>query len=148
MNKTLIILILAVIVLSWNFIFTEKKVGLTDQAWVLQGLSSALAHKLAIAKYWSEKGSLPDNAEWIKEKPAITVDLSQTIVESIEVGVDGPGVISVRYTTRPDLASPAQIDGRKINLVPVVLNGKLDWTCKGTLDITLMPRNCSTMAEK
>ena len=60
MNKTLIILILAVIVLSWNFIFTsEKKVDLTDQAKVLQGLSLALKHKVAVIKYWNEKGQLP-----------------------------------------------------------------------------------------
>ena len=49
MKKILVILVLAVIVLSWNFIFSsEKKLDLTDEAKVLQGLSQAIAYKLAV----------------------------------------------------------------------------------------------------
>lgn len=145
MNRTLIVLVLAVIVLSWNFIFTEKKLGLTDQARVLQGLSQAISYKTAVAKYWTEKRALPGNADWLNVTPAISVDLSQSIVNAIEVGRDGPGVISVYYTARPGLESPAQIEGKKINLTPAIRNGKLDWTCKGTFATNLLPKNCSPM---
>ncbi len=145
MNRTLIILVLAVIVLSWNFIFTEKKVGLTDQAKVLQGLSSALAYKTAIAKYQQQKGALPGYEDWLREKLQVTVDLSQTIVSAIEVGKDGPGVISVLYAARPGLESPEQINGKQINLIPAIQDGQLDWTCKGTLDAKFLPKNCSPM---
>lgn len=83
MNKTLIVLMLAVIVLAWNFVFTDKKVGLTDQARVLQGLSNAIVYKMAIADYLAANHRLPDNKAWLNENKDIRVDLSQTIVKSI-----------------------------------------------------------------
>lgn len=146
MNRALVLLILLIIVLSWNFIFTGKKLGLTDQAWVLQGLSTATDYKTAVRRYWEQKGTLPLYEDWVRENVEVNVDISQTIVKSIEVGKDGPGVISVLYTTRPGLESPAQIDGRKINLIPGTDNGTLVWTCMGTFDVSLLPKNCSMMA--
>ncbi len=148
MNKTLILLVLVLIILAWNFIFTDKQLDLTDQAKVLQGLSTAISHKTAVEKYWSEQGRLPDHDDWASVTPAVSVDLSQTIVQSIEVGRDGPGVISVFYTARPGLESPELIEGEKINLIPAARNGRLDWTCEGTLEPALLPRNCSLPAVK
>lgn len=145
MNRTLIVLLLVVIVLSWNFVFTDKQVGLTDQARVLQGLSTALPYKTAIADYWKKNGVLPAEADWQKSGTAITPDLSQTIVESIHVGVDGPGVISVHYTARPGLEAPERIAGKKINLIPAVITSRIEWTCKGTLEPELLPRNCTAL---
>ena len=142
MNKTLIVLLLAVIVLAWNFVFTDREVGLTDQAKVLQGLSTALSYKTAIGKYWTEKKSLPDSVAWQNYQAGISVDLSRTIVGAIEVGVDGPGVISVHYEARPGLDSPAAIDGRKINLAPTVNGDRLEWVCQGTIEVGLLPKNC------
>jgi hypothetical protein len=144
-KKTLIPLVLIIIVLSWNFVFTEKKVGLTDQARVLQGLSSAIAYKTAISNYWAQKGRLPSYNDWIQEKPEVSVDISQTIVKSIQVGEDGPGVISVLYTAKPGLDSPAGIDGKKINLIPRIQAAKLVWDCKGTLALDLLPARCSKL---
>lgn len=146
MNKgLLIILIFAVILLSWNFVFSPKKVGLTDQARVLQGLSSAIAYKTAVRKYWEEKRTLPDHDDWNKEKQEVVVDLSKTIVESIQVGEYGPGVISVNYAARQDLDSPADIDGKIINLIPDVQSEKLVWSCLGNLPVNLLPKNCNQM---
>jgi hypothetical protein len=145
MKKILISLVLALIVLSWNFIFTDKKVVLTIPARVLQGLSQAIPYKIAVEKYWSQTATLPVYEDWIQESQQINVDLSQSIVKSIEVGKDGPGVITVLYTVRPGLGSAAEIDGRRINLVPVIQNEKLDWTCVGTFEVDLLPRNCSPM---
>jgi hypothetical protein len=145
MKKLLIFLIFALVVLSWNFIFTDNKVVLTIPAQVLQGLSQAIAYKTAVEKYWGQTAALPVYEDWIEVSQQINVDLSQSIVKSIEVGKDGPGVITVLYTVRPGQGSAAEIDGRKINLVPVARNGKLDWTCVGTFGVDLLPRNCSPM---
>ena len=143
MNKTLIILIIAVIVLCWNFVFTDKKVGLTDQARVLQGLSSALAYKTAVKKYWNEVGSLPGTEDWDKQKQTVKVDLSKSIVKSIRVGEQGPGVISVSYAANQTMESSAEIDGKIINLIPKVQGEKLVWTCLGTLPSRLLTKKCS-----
>ncbi len=145
MNRTLILLVLVVIVLAWNFVFTDKQVGLTDQARVLQGLSTALPYKTAIADYWSQKRVLPDQAAWKTSGPAINPDLSQTVVASIDVGVDGPGVITVHYTARPGLEAPERIAGKTIKLIPATDNASIVWTCKGTLEPALLPRNCTAL---
>lgn len=145
MNKTLIILIFAVIVLCWNFMFSEKKIGLTDQARILQGLSSAIAYKTAVRKYWQEKATLPSTEDWERNKQKVVVDLTKSIVESIRVGEDGPGVISVLYAASHDLESAAEIDGEKINLIPAPQGGKLIWTCLGTLPLRLLPKRCSKL---
>ena len=145
MNKNLIILIIAAIVLCWNFVFSTKKVVLTDQARVLQGLSSAIAYKMAVKRYWEEKGMLPSAEDWDKEKQKVVVDLNQSIAKSIHVGVDGPGVISVLYAGSQDLEFSAEIDGEKINLIPKAQGGKLVWTCLGTLPVKFLPKKCSEL---
>ena len=145
MKKNLAILVIIVIVLLWNFVFTDKKVGLTDQARVLQGLSSAIAYKLAVRKYWQEKGALPGADDWEKEKSQVTVDLSQSIVESIQVGADGPGVISVYYAGSQNMESPADVQGKKINLIPTAGGENLQWTCLGSLPVQLLPKRCSPL---
>jgi hypothetical protein len=144
-NRTLILMVLVVIVLAWNFVFTDKKVGLTDQARVLQGLSTVLPYKAAIADYWKQNGVLPGQAEWQTSGPAINPELSQTIVTSIDVGVDGPGVITVHYTARPGLEAPERIAGKTIKLIPAINNASIVWTCKGTLETALLPRNCTAL---
>ena len=145
MNKTLILLIIAVIVLCWNFVFSAKKIGLTDRARVLQGLSSATAHKTAVGRYWDEKGTLPSAEDWHKEKQQVLVDLSKSVVESIQVGENGPGVISVLYAASNDMGSLSEIDGKLINLVPKVEGDKLEWTCLGTLAVEFLPKRCSKL---
>jgi hypothetical protein len=147
MKNKLLLLILAVIVLSWNFVFTDKKVGLTDQAKVLQGLSSAISYKTAIVNYWETNASLPNHEDWNNVTPGVVVDISQTIVNEIQVGLDGPGVISVYYGAKPGLESPTEIDGKKINLIPEADGGKLVWTCVGTFVANLLPRNCNSVPE-
>ncbi len=126
--------------------FSEKKIGLTDQAKVLQGLSSALAYKTAVRKYWEENRTLPSAEDWDKQKQKVLVDLTKSIVESIQVGEDGPGVISVLYTASQDLESSAEIDGEKINLIPTPQGEKLKWTCLGTLPLKLLPKRCGQLA--
>ena len=60
--------------------FSEKKIGLTDQAKVLQGLSSAIAYKTAVRRYWEENRTLPGTEDWHKRKQKVLVDLTKSIV--------------------------------------------------------------------
>lgn len=143
MNKTLIILILAVIVLSWNFVFTSsKKVDLTDQAKVLQGLSLALKHKRAVLDYWKENKTLPDAEAWNKDGKEIEIDASKSLVKSIDIGIDGPGTISVFFTNKEMTRVEKDIDGKKIVLTPEAKGERLIWSCKGTIDKEYLPSKC------
>ena len=143
MNKTLIILILAALVLSWNFIFnSSEKVDFTDEAKILQGLSSAISYKTAIRKYWLEKGELPTAEAWqkIANKPAI--DISKSLVKTIDVGIEGPGMITVTFTNKDIINVAGDIEGKKITLKPVAIDGRLNWSCSGTLAKELLPKKC------
>ncbi len=143
MNKTLVILILAVIVLSWNFVFTSSsKIELTDQAKVLQGLSRAIQYKRAVLDYWKEKGFLPDAETWREKGKKVKVDISKSLVKNIEVGIDGPGVISVFFTNKEIIKVEKDIDGTKIVLTPEAKGKKLVWSCKGTIYKEYLPAKC------
>ncbi len=143
MNKTLVILILVVIVLSWNFIFTDsKKIDLTDPAKVLQGLSQSMQYKVAVKDYWKEKKSLPDAEMWAKEGKKINVDTSKSLVKNIEVGIDAPGAITVHFTNKETIQLEKDIEGTKIILVPEVKGERLIWSCRGTMDQAYMPKKC------
>jgi len=143
MNKTLVILVLAVIVLSWNFVFTDKKkVDLTDPARVLQGLSQSLQYKLAVRDYWKEKKNLPDAETWAKEGKKVDVDTSKSLVKSIEVGVDAPGAITVYFTNKESIQLEKDIKGTKIVLIPKAEGERLVWSCRGTMHQAYMPKKC------
>lgn len=143
MNKTLIVLILAVIVLSWNFVFTsDKKVDLTDQAKVLQGVSLSIKYKAAVTKYWREQGKLPDAAMWKNMYKDKEVDVSKSLVDKIEVGVEGPGVISIYFLNKETNKIEKDINGKIVILKPFVMDKKLDWLCTGNLQQDLLPKRC------
>ena len=149
MNKTLIILILAVIVLSWNFVFTDsKKVDLTDSAKVLQGLSLALKYKVAVKEIWKINGSLPDVQAWQEAGKKIKLDTSKSLVKNIEVGTDGPGVISVYFMNKEHKRVAKDINGKKINLIPVVEGERLVWSCKGSIDAEYLPKKCQKLVSE
>ncbi len=143
MSKTLVALVLLAVVLGWNFIFTDtKKVDLTDPAKILQGLSLSLKYKMAVINYWKEKKSLPDAGTWAKEGQKITVDISKSLVKSIDVGVDAPGAITVSFTNKESIPFEKNIEGTKIILIPRVNGERLAWSCKGTLEQAYMPKKC------
>lgn len=143
MSKTLVVLVLLVLVLSWNFVFTDKKkVDLTDPAKVLQGLSQSLKYKSAIIKYWKEKKTLPDAEIWAKEIKGISVDTSKSLVKLIEVGVDAPGAITVYFTNKETIPLEKDIEDTKIILIPEVKGERLVWSCRGTMHQAYMPKKC------
>jgi Pilin (bacterial filament) len=143
MNKTLVILILAVIVLSLNFVFTDKKkVDLTDPAKVLQGLSQGVNYKMAVFEYWKEKNVLPDAETWIKEGKHFEVDTSKSLVKDIEVGVGAPGSVTVTFMNKETIKLEKDVEGKKIILIPEVKGERLIWKCIGTMYKDYMPKKC------
>jgi hypothetical protein len=144
MNKTLIILILAVIVLSWNFILTDKKkVDLTDPAKVLQGLSHAIKYKSAVLAYWKEKKELPDSEVWAKEGKKVVSDTSRSLVTNIEIGIDAPGSVTVYFMNKDTIRVEKDLEGKKIVLTPEVKGERLVWSCRGTMYQDYMPKKCT-----
>jgi pilin len=143
MNKALVILVLAVIVLSWNFIFTsDKKIVLTDQARILQGLSQSIQYKIAVIKYWKEKKNLPDAETWKKDGQKIEVDISKSLVKTIEVGVDAPGAVTVYFKNKETIQLEKDIEGTKIVLIPEAKGERLVWSCNGTMAKEYLPKKC------
>ena len=143
MKKILVILILATLVLGWNFIFSpSKKVQLTDPAKVLQGLSLALRYKIAVAGYWQQHQSLPSAEDWQKLDTRPRVDTSKSLVTDIKVGAAGPGSITVSFSNKDVINVAADITGKTIILMPIIIDNKLDWVCYGDVQAELMPQAC------
>lgn len=136
-------MILAVLILSWNFVFTDnKKIELTDSARVLQGLSLAIKYKIAIKEYWQARGKLPETEDWKGIGQSIKVDISKSLVKAIDVGVNGAGVITVYFANKPNTRVEKNIDGQKILLIPEAKGERLVWSCKGSLDKEYLPKKC------
>lgn len=147
MSKILVILILAVVVLSWNFIFTDKKkVDLTDPAKVLQGLSHAIKYKSAVRDYWKEKKVLPDAELWQKQDKKVESDYSKSLVEKIEIGVDAPGSVTVSFMNKENIKLDKNINGTSIILIPQVTGERLTWSCSGTMPQEYMPKKCKQVS--
>ena len=144
MSKTLVVLVLAVIVLSWNFIFTDKKkVELTDPAKVLQGLTHGIKYKSAVLAYWQERKKLPDAETWQKQDKQIESDLSKSLIDKIEIGVDAPGSVTFTFRNKETIQVEKDINGTKIILIPKTKGERLSWTCSGTMPQEYMPKKCT-----
>jgi type IV pilus assembly protein PilA len=142
MKKGLNLLIIIGLILFISFALFPSKIDYTDQAKVLQGLSLAASYKEAVGEFWKDKGELPNGDDWNRNGNKVAVDLGKSLVESIHVGQDGPGTISVYYTNAKDQAAPADITGKKIVLTPEVQDNQLVWSCKGTIPAQYLPARC------
>ncbi len=142
MNRRLVILILLTLVLVWNFVLFPTKIEFSDRTRVLQGLSFAKPYKDAIADYWKAKGQFPVQGELKSEKLISDEILDKSLVESIIVGEEAPGSISIYYTKRKDSSVLVDIEGKKLVIMPSTKAGELKWKCKGTLAVDLLPAAC------
>lgn len=140
MKGSMVFLVLVILVLCWEFVLSPGELEFTDRAKVLQGLSLARDYKQAVGEYWKANGVLPDAKDW--REGGVTADISQSIVESIRVGADAPGVISVHYTDKPEIDVHRTIVGTWIRLVPEVRNDELVWYCEGTVPEDYLPGKC------
>ena len=109
---------------------------------MLQGLSYAKPYKVAIADYWNDKGQFPAREEWKSGALVSTEILDKSLIESIVVGEEVPGSISLLYTSRKDQKATADIEGKKIVLTPLANNAEITWKCTSTLPQELLPLAC------
>ena len=142
MNKTLIILVFIGLFLIWKFVLFPEKLDFTDRVKVTQGLMMAAAYKQAIGEYWQEKNELPTAEQWDSEGPGVEVDLGTSIVESIKVAEVVPGGITIYYSNARDQSIAPEISGKSLSLTPYARDGKLEWSCKGTVPTEYLPAPC------
>ncbi len=142
MNRRLIILILFALVLVWNFVLFPSKIEFSDRARVLQGISLAKPYKEAIVNYWKSKSEFPGKQEWQSESLISIEVLDKSLLESIIVGEESPGSISLLYTSRKDPDAPANIQGKKVVLTPFANDAGITWRCMSTLPEELLPLPC------
>lgn len=142
MNRRLIVLILFTLVLFWKFVLFPSKLELSDRTKVLQGISLAKPYKQVIMDYWKLKSEFPSIEDWQSESLISLETLDKSLLESIVVGEEVPGSISLLYTSRKDQNAPADIEGKKVVLTPSVEEGEVRWSCKGTLPEDLLPVPC------
>ena len=85
---------------------------------------------------------MPTREDWDPGSLVLAKKLEKSLVESIIVGEEASGSISVYFTSSKDTKAPAGIEGKKIVLTPSVQDGVVSWTCKGTLTEELLPGPC------
>ena len=142
MNRRLIVLIFLALVLVWNFVLYPSKIEFSDRARVLQGISLAKPYKEAITNYWKSESELPGEEDWQSESLISFEVLDKSLLESIVVGEEAPGSISLLYTSRKDPNAPADIQGKKVVLTPFVNDAGVTWRCTSTLPEDLLPLAC------
>jgi len=142
MRKGITLLVITALALFLLFALMPTKLDYTDRVRVRAGLNYAAAYKEAIGEYWRDHGVLPTTEQWEADKGDVSVDFGNSIVESIHVGEERPGTISVYYTSSRHEDVPAEIHGSKIILIPVVQAEQLAWSCKGTVPVEFMPPQC------
>jgi len=142
MNRRLLVLILFALVLVWNFVLFPSKIEFSDRTKVLQGLSFAKPYKVAIADYWKAKGQFPAKEDWKSETLVSTEILNKSLIESIVVGEEVPGSISLLYSSRKDPKAATDIEGKIIVLTPSADDAEITWRCTSTLPEELLPLAC------
>lgn len=142
MKKWFFALAILAAVLVWKFAISPSKLEFTDRVKILQGLNFAAEHKAAITDYWKKNGTFPSRDEWDKREDKIVTDFQNSLVKSIEVGIEGPGVITIIYTNARDNKFPPVINDKTLILIPELKDGVIDWSCKGNLPPDFLPRPC------
>ena len=142
MSKTLIVMIILGLLLTWKFILFPEELEFTDKMKVLKGLILAKSYKEAVGKYWQEKQLFPNEEQWTDDGPMLDVDLGNSIVSTIKVGDKAPGSITVYYSNARDQNLDPGISGKSLSLTPYVHNGVIEWSCKGNVPVEFLPRPC------
>lgn len=142
MNKTLnfLFIILFIIVLAY---LASPDREYTDKLWVLKGVSLAQPYKAAVIEYIQRTGELPGAGDIEQEKIFVRVDFANTAVETITIGEDKPGLVTVHYSTNGIDSAPVEIDKQKIILSPTLSGNKLSWSCSGTMPVQFIPVICN-----
>ena len=86
-----------------------------DKLWVLKGISLAQPYKAAVAEYVSRTQAFPGKDDLAKERITVKVGFDRTAVDSITVGEDGPGVISIHFSANRTDGAPPDIDNAVVS---------------------------------
>jgi hypothetical protein len=144
MKKQLNFLFIILFIIIFAYLLSPDK-EYTDRIWVLKGVALAAPYRAAVNEYWQKKQALPGIDDLELEKILVQVNLDLTAVEFIAVGEDGPGTVTVHYSTKDKNSAPAIINNTKIILTPHLSAGKLSWSCKGTMPDIMIPQACSKL---
>ena len=113
-----------------------------EKLFVVKGISLAADYKKAVSDYLADHRELPTGEDWIEMSPAVQVNLDESAVDRITVGDDGPGTVTIYYSTDKLADAPPAINNTRIILTPQVFSGKITWTCKGTMPEEYRPNAC------
>jgi hypothetical protein len=143
-KKQLNFLFIILFVIIFAYMLAPDK-EYTNKIWVLKGISVAAPYRAAVQEYWQNRKSLPGTGDLELEKIRVQVNLDRTAVQSVVIGEDGPGTVTVHYSTRDKKSAPAGINNTKIILTPVLSGNKLIWSCVGTMPAEIIPQACKKM---
>ena len=144
MKRQLNFLFIILFVIIFAYLLAPDK-EYTDRIWVLKGISVAAPYRAAVNEYWQKKQELPDADDLELEKIRVRVNLEKTAVDSITVGKDGPGSVTVHYSTKNVKSAPAELNNTSIILAPNPALNKLVWTCKASMPDAMIPQVCKKM---
>jgi hypothetical protein len=132
--------ILFIIIVAWLLRPSDE---ITHKLWVVKGITLTEPYRAAIMEFWQNTQQLPESIDDLTlEKILIKVDFEKTAVESITVGEDGPGTVTVHFSTNNIESAPPAINNTRIILSPVISDGELIWNCKGAMPEGLLPPAC------
>ncbi len=135
-----LLVILFIIIIAWLLRPSDE---ITHKLWVVKGITLTGPYRAAIMEYWQNSQQLPESIDDLAlEKILVKVDFEKTAVESITVGEDGPGTITVHFSTANVENAPPAINNTRIILSPVISDGGLIWSCKGAMPEELLPPAC------
>lgn len=113
-----------------------------DKLYVVKGITLAADYKKSVAEYLADNNGLPTSDDWQETGGSVDVDLSDSAVDRITVGDDGPGTVTIYYSASRLAAAPPAIDNTRIVLTPQVMGGEITWTCSGTMPEEFLPTAC------
>jgi len=144
MKRQLNFLFIILFVIIFAYLLAPDK-EYTDRIWVLKGISVAAPYRAAVNEYWQKKQELPEPGDLELEKMRVQVDFEKTAVDSITIGKDGPGSVTVYYSTKNMNSAPVELNNTRIILKPGPAINKLVWSCEGTMPEAMIPKVCKKM---
>ena len=108
----------------------------TIRAQVSEGLSLASGAKTAMAEYYNQRGTFPNDNASLGLSAA--VDIEGSYVDQLDAGTT-PGIIEVQFGNEVN----AQISGNDLQISAVTSAGSIQWVCKSpNLADKYLPTNC------
>lgn len=135
-----LIVILVVIIIAWLLRPSDE---MTHRLWIVKGITLTEPYRAAVMEYWQNTQQLPESIDDFNlEKILVKVDFGKTAVDSITIGEEGPGTVTVHYSSASSENAPPAIHNTRIVLTPVIMDDGFIWGCRGTMPKELIPIPC------